>query len=180
MTIVAPYDDAANWLNKNGVDWSEMYHENNNGDLRVNNKSVVTESLRQISNAAKVLPFNSANGVSVATVAYNAVQQTTTTQAAKERTTQENKAMVENVAEQRVAGALANATMESLNDQLDPETPIKWRPSTADEQDINHAKQYGRTMTFERAYELGLGRQYGCKCSMDILDPPDDLTTLVE
>lgn len=47
---------------------------------------------------------------------------------------------------------------------------IKWLPSTAEEQDIQHSFFYGRKMTLDEAVNKHeLGTRYGCKCSYEFI-----------
>ncbi|UKA23376.1 hypothetical protein IHC92_20710 [Photobacterium damselae subsp. damselae] len=67
-------------------------------------------------------------------------------------------------------GTLSYEIMESLGDsEHADEIEIKWLPSESAEHRINHALQYGKTMSLKRAKSLGLGVDYGCKCGMQII-----------
>lgn len=61
--------------------------------------------------------------------------------------------------------AVSNEVYEKYPD----DQKIKWLPSSADEQDVEHATYYGQTMTMKKAQDLGLGTRPGCKCGMKIL-----------
>lgn len=59
-------------------------------------------------------------------------------------------------------------SLENLPKSTKQNTIIQWMPSSSDEHRIEHALNYGKTMTLQQALDRGLGLDYGCKCGMRI------------
>lgn len=59
-----------------------------------------------------------------------------------------------------LTAAIGTAHLQSLGD-----AKIQWLPSSAEEQDHEHMKNYGKFMPASTALSRGLTTRYGCKCS---------------
>lgn len=59
------------------------------------------------------------------------------------------------------------------------ETMVKVLPSRAKEQDVYHARFYGRKMTLTRALEIGITVRYGCKCGLEIINNTETVKEVV-
>ncbi|AUR91866.1 hypothetical protein NVP1166O_05 [Vibrio phage 1.166.O._10N.261.51.C7] len=54
-------------------------------------------------------------------------------------------------------------------------TLVRIIPSTAQEQDVEHARYYGRTMSLEAAINLGFTVRMGCKCGLEFLNNEQEI-----
>ena len=74
----------------------------------------------------------------------------------------------------RLANNVSYQIMEAVDERLPKskqrQQVVRWVPSAAKTPDIIHAAYYGKTMTYERARQLGLGTRYGCKCAMQFVN----------
>lgn len=59
------------------------------------------------------------------------------------------------------------------------ETMVKILPSRAKEQDVYHARFYGRVMPLSDAVDLGITTRYGCKCGLQVMNNEADFKNVV-
>lgn len=60
------------------------------------------------------------------------------------------------------------------------ETMVKVLPSRAQEQDVYHARFYGRRMTLGDAIATGITTRYGCKCGLEIISNESDIKNVLK
>lgn len=174
-TIISPYNDALAILEEENIDFEALYTTDADGNVEVLSKATVTAQLRGVNALGLSIDGQKIN---LATIAYNAVKTVADSEKQESRTGAQNEVAAQTLAEQRVAGAMAAASMGFYDTQIDDDAMIEWRPSTADTPDPQHQLYYGRRMTYKRCRELGLGTRFGCKCSFLLLDEPEDLQTV--
>lgn len=54
-------------------------------------------------------------------------------------------------------------------------TLVRIIPSTSKEQDVEHARYYGRVMSLEAAINLGFTVRMGCKCGLEFLNNEQEI-----
>jgi len=146
MITVFPYLIAQNLLELFGVDFQRIYNER--GGMQ-------REQLKVISKY-KILTGAKSN-------AYKTIRRL---DKSKNKQSIDFAANLKNT----MAGTISNEVMDSLaNSKKADEIMVKWLPSSATEHRVNHALQYGKTMSIKKARKLGLGVDYGCQCGMQII-----------
>lgn len=146
MITVFPWEIATWFLRKIGVDFSALYNER--GGIKREQLRVITKY--------KMLTGAKCN-------AYKTIQRL---DSSKNKDNIDFEANLKNT----MIGTLSNEIMNSLvNSEKSNEIKIKWLPSESAEHRVNHALQYGKTMSLKRAKTLGLGVDPGCKCGMQII-----------
>lgn len=71
-----------------------------------------------------------------------------------------------------LTGTLKTALMDTFDDMPIKDKraiTIRWLPSSAHEHRAVHALNYGKTMTMDVAIKKGLGVDYGCQCSFEVI-----------
>ena len=164
---IYPHELAAAFLVAEGVKFDDVY---NNAGGRTSKQLSVLLSIPYI-------------GKDLAANAYKTIKRFTDSTFSKEKENTQKDInqhydFTANI-ESTLVGTTSTAIMEGAAKE-DPGQLIKWLPSSADEQDIKHALEYGRTMTMETALKKGLGTRYGCQCGFEILNDNDQLTIPLE
>lgn len=77
-----------------------------------------------------------------------------------------------------VLGILTTSITEEYYRTANPNQMVTWLPSDAEEQDLEHALNYGKTMTVKTAQKKGLGIRIGCKCGFSFKKEDDTITQL--
>ena len=165
--IISPYEQSKEFLESVGVDFDKVY--NDSGGRNQAQLSI----LLKIPNLGKELAAN----------AYKTIKRFNDSNFANaEGTTQKEvnahynwEANIEQTLVGTTSTALMDAAVETSPNQL-----IKWLPSTAKEENVEHALQYGRTMQLKKARDLGLGVRYICQCSFEVVNEEEQLNLIFD